>query len=305
MYDNSINSSSKFNKNCDDVIMYNKRVFNLNSVNKHFENLDKKINNYNFVNVNKSSDDNNINISKITRLYKDSMGKKQKKSGKLLLTIENKNNQNISYDKMKGRPSLCIVLIGFNVDCLLDTGASVNVIDRAVIDKIEHVQIKSTTDQLQCANKSKLKIIGKTSLWTEIDDKGEWIEFTVVEEMSPSVIGGMNLLWKFGIMLNKVKEEKNIEIESNICEIIAKFGREITDEERFYKAIEILKMERGSELYKLIDQNKCIFMADDWDIGKTMVLKHCIKTTGGPIHIRPRRQSVNLEQKIENAIQNL
>ena len=119
MYDNSINSSSKFNKNCDDVIMYNKRVFNLNSVNKHFENLDKKINNYNFVNVNKSSDDNNINISKITRLYKDSMGKKQKKSGKLLLTIENKNNQNISYDKMKGRPSLCIVLNGFKVDGLL------------------------------------------------------------------------------------------------------------------------------------------------------------------------------------------
>ena len=52
--------------------------------------------------------------------------------------------------------------------CLLDTGACVNVVDKVVIEKIGEVNITGTDDQLKCANRSRLKIIGKTSLWTEL-----------------------------------------------------------------------------------------------------------------------------------------
>ena len=46
-------------------------------------------------------------------------------------------------------------------------------------------------------------------------------------------------------------------------------------------------------------------MANEWDIGRTHLLKHVINTKGGPINIRPRRQPVHLESKIDEAIKNL
>jgi len=48
-----------------------------------------------------------------------------------------------------------------------------------------------------------------------------------------------------------------------------------------------------------------VFMADNWDIGCTTLVKHYIKTRGGPISIKPWRQPINLEDKIEETIKNL
>ena len=46
-------------------------------------------------------------------------------------------------------------------------------------------------------------------------------------------------------------------------------------------------------------------MADKWDIGCTELIKHRIETKGGSIRMKPRRQPMNLEPKIDEAIQNL
>ena len=46
-------------------------------------------------------------------------------------------------------------------------------------------------------------------------------------------------------------------------------------------------------------------MADAWDIGCTTLMKHKIVTVGGPVLIKPRRQPMNLESKIDEAITNL
>ena len=148
-----------------------------------------------------------------------------------LINLDEIENLKINYDKMRGRPSMEILLNGFPVTCLLDTGACVNVVDKDVIEKIGKVNITDTDDQLKCANRSRLKIIGKTSLWTELGKEKKLLNFTVVEGMSPSVIGGMSLLREFGIMLMKTAETETE--NSFICSIVAKFGRNITDEERF------------------------------------------------------------------------
>ena len=81
-----------------------------------------------------------------------------------LINLDEIENLKINYDKMRGRPSMAILLNGFQVTCLLDTGACVNVVDKDVIEKIGKVNITDTDDQLKCANRSRLKIIGKTSL---------------------------------------------------------------------------------------------------------------------------------------------
>ena len=56
---------------------------------------------------------------------------------------------------------------------------------------------------------------------------------------------------------------------------------------------------------EVIRQNKGTFMADNWDIGYTTQVKHYIKTTGEPINIKPWRQRMHLEDKIEETIKNL
>lgn len=46
-------------------------------------------------------------------------------------------------------------------------------------------------------------------------------------------------------------------------------------------------------------------MAYNWDIGCTTLIKQKIVTKGEPINIEPRRQSGNLEERIQEAINNL
>ena len=46
-------------------------------------------------------------------------------------------------------------------------------------------------------------------------------------------------------------------------------------------------------------------MANKWDIGCIQLVKHGIETRGKPINIKPWRQTVNLEGKIDEPMQSL
>ena len=59
------------------------------------------------------------------------------------------------------------------------------------------------------------------------------------------------------------------------------------------------------ELEELVMKFKTIFMANEWDIGKTNLITHEIKTSCKPINIKPRRQPEHLQKKLEEAIKNL
>ena len=55
-------------------------------------------------------------------------------NGALIMTVEEiKKNSKIVYNIMQGRPSIKIRLNDLETDCLLDTGARVNVIDSKII----------------------------------------------------------------------------------------------------------------------------------------------------------------------------
>ena len=221
-----------------------------------------------------------------------------------------KVKNNIVYDKMGGRPSLKIKINGVWKDCLLDTGARVNVIDAEIVKDFKNCKWKIGEDKVSCANGSALKTKGRVQLNVEIDGVEKEIEFIVAENLSPRIIGGIIFLNKFGIKLNKIDFCENIksyqgENCNEICSIDAKFGLTVTDESRFKKTLEVFQLNKESELYKIIERNKGIFMAHKWDIGKTDLIKHSIVTTEGPILMKPRRQPVHLEDKIDEAIKNL
>ena len=196
------------------------------------------------------------------------------------------------------------------LDCLLDTGARINVIDEEVVNNLKNVKIKIAEDRIACANGSKLKTKGRAILNIEIDGIVKDIEFIVAEGLSPKIIGGIEFLNIFKIYLKKsngieIIDNKIIDNYSQLCSIEAKFGNITSDDVRFKKATEVLKLDRNCVLFDIVERNKNIFMANKWDIGKTTLLKHSICTSGGPILVKPRRQPMHLEGKIEDAIRNL
>ena len=217
----------------------------------------------------------------------------------------------IVYDKMGGRPS---VIVGINriyfKHCLLDTGARMNVIDSSIIKEIGGIDIKPHNEGIWCANGSPLETFGNVKLKIQIGNKEENVIFVVVKKVSPPIIGGIDLLRQFNIKLMKINDSitENTEIENNfneICNIEARFSNSNNDEKRFSRAIKLFDLKKGDKMYQIINENKEVFMADKWDIGKTDLLWHEIKTTEGPIHMNPRRQPAHLEEKIEEAIKNL
>ena len=81
----------------------------------------------------------------------------------------NNRKSEIVYNKMGGRPSLKLRINEKWLDCLLDTGARINVIDEEVVNKLKNVKIKIAEDRIACANGSKLKTKGRAILNIEID----------------------------------------------------------------------------------------------------------------------------------------
>ena len=131
----------------------------------------------------------------------------------------------------------------------------------------------------------------------------------MVEQLRPQMIGGVPLQQCFGIglrWLTAIEREKDEFHRIHlIYELEAKFGDKITDDQRLNEAKKHIDMNGSKELKELIIKFKKIFMANDWDIGRTNLIKHEIKTTGKPINIKPRRQPEHLQAKLDEAIKNL
>ena len=112
----------------------------------------------------------------------------------------------------------------------------------------------------------------------------------------------MNYRNNFGFRL---VTEIRVAKDYNVCNIEARFGWHINDEEQLKRAILVLKPSKKDGVEEIIRQNKGVFMADNWDIGWTRLVKHHIVTKGIPINIKPWRQPLHLEDKIEETIKNL
>ena len=229
--------------------------------------------------------------------------KKEYRQDSVINVIDEANDNRIVYDKMQGRPSVTMIIENTKIECLLDTGARINVMDESIIRKLG-LTIEPTEERLRCANNSKLDTLGKTSIKTTIGNIAKMITFIVVKEVIPQVIGGIELQKQFGIRLKWEKERNEAEGEEYMCKIEARYGQQTTDEDRLKRAEECIEI-TDKVIKEIIRRNKGVFMADKWDIGCTKLIKHEIVTKGAAIKMKPRRQPVNLEEKIENAIKNL
>lgn len=235
------------------------------------------------------------------KLYRFVKREVKKREDIEIVTIGGVENDEIRYDKMQGRPSIKIELQGKEYDCLLDTGAKINVMSKEIYEKLEDVDLWGCDERLRCANNSHMDIVGKISVETLVGSQKRLVRFTVVEEMSPDIIGGIEMQKQFGFSLRRDEEIE----EPQICNIEARFGRKINKMERLERARKNLLLQKDEELERIIIRNEDAFMADNWDIGCTKLITHKIETKGGPINTKPWRQPMHLEGKIDEGIKNM
>ena len=224
----------------------------------------------------------------------------EQKGGEILAIGE--DEVNIMYDSMQGRPSVEIEIRGKCFKCLLDTGARVNVLSSKILGVLGEIHVEETDMKLRCANNSILPAVGEVTLETRIGNRVELIRYTVVTESWPDIIGGIELQRRFGFELRKV-EEDNRDIHIGILE--AKFGRVISDDERLRRAVKVFAVSKDKQLREVISKNRSAFMADNWDIGCTSLLKHKIVTDGEPVNTKPWRQPMHLEEKLNETLKKI
>ena len=202
---------------------------------------------------------------------------------------------NIRYDKLNGRPSIEFNTKNMNVECLLDTGAKVNVVKADILKSMKDVQIEKTSKRIHCANDSELINYGIVKLKVIIEGVQKIIEFYVVKELNPEMIAGVDFLDKFGI---KLKKET---IDSSDIWMIRDSP---TDDDRLKRIKEIFNTKVDNQLMRLLTEYKSIFMADKWDVGKTSLTKHKIETLGEPVLVKPYRLPQHFEEKLDDVIRN-
>lgn len=220
----------------------------------------------------------------------------------IVMTIDEDKGTEIVYDKMQGRPSVLVHIKGKEIDCLLDTGARVNVMSMKIYEALRIGTLEKCETSLRCANDSKIVTMGLTTVEVTLNQRTKLVKFIVVSKITPDLIGGIDFQEQFGFAL---KQEEPDESQSYICNIEANFGKTVKEMERFEKVREYLGTPGDPNLLKICWKNKNAFMANKWDIGCTHLVKHKILTQGSPINVRPRRQPMHLEDKIDAAIENL
>jgi len=224
----------------------------------------------------------------------DSMDfEKERKKRNITTDILKVAKFDINYKKLKGRPSVEFRIKDKNVQCLLDTGARVNVIKADLIKGMKNIQIRETRKRIHCANDSELVNYGTVQIKVIIERVQKTIEFYVVKEIDPEMIAGIDFLDKFGI---KLKKEA-----SNIDRILA-IRDSPSDEDRLKRIRELYNTTSENELMELLTKYRSIFMADKWDIGKTSLTKHKIETHGEPVLVKPYRQPKHFEEKLDDII---
>ena len=202
------------------------------------------------------------------------------------------------FKKTDGRWWSFVQCCGIVIEMLWDTGASVTVMSEAIWKKCGSPVLKPLDISLRGAFGNKpISCLGDftTSIgWNELCQK---VKVIVVRDISPSFVGGMNLILAFNIKL--VTDTSIALIDSD------EVGVSYSDTERCQRALDVFGTNSNPKLVELVTMYSTIFMASDFDLGCTSLVTHTIKTSGNPINQNHRRMAMHMESKVDDMIMKL
>ena len=199
------------------------------------------------------------------------------------------------FQKSDGRSWSNVEINGKLLEMLWDSGASVTVMSGRLWRKIGAPMLDESAIQLCGVFSTKAeKPMGRTTVEMLWKMKRRQIEITIVRNIYPDFIGGINVMHSFGIRL--------AEINSIDAELL---NQKHTDSERIRRALEYCGNNQTVEITNLIKNFGSIFMASKFDLGFTSLVKHEMIIKGTPIMQPPRRQPMHMEKKIESLLEEL
>ena len=165
---------------------------------------------------------------------------------------------------------------------LWDSGAGVSVISEKVWLEIGQPRLEKSPIILNGAFSEGHKCLGKMTVKLKWKEECHAVDFLVVKAIRPAVIGGVNVMHKFGIKLEKTTKKSVVTVEKDMK-----------------------LQEQNKRLEDLVKRYDDVFMKHEYDLGFTDIVVHKIETEGKPIFLNPRRQSIHLESQIEGFLKGL
>ena len=122
----------------------------------------------------------------------------------------------IDNEIFNGRPSMLTVIGGIKRNCLLDTGARINVIDEKNIKQLQVPMSKHNVTPVVCANGSGMELSGTYQIKVKFQNITLYPVFYIAKTVFPSIIFRIELIRSLGLDLRWRFDAKNIKQES-IC----------------------------------------------------------------------------------------
>lgn len=210
--------------------------------------------------------------------------------------MANSINRNVKmFKKSDGRWWSSVECESIMLEMLWDTGASVTVMSEGNWRKCGCPALKQSPISLKGAFGVKsVACVGEFIAKVRWNGMSRDVQIMIVRDISPSFVGGMNLIRSFGMTLGQTCPMTPIASE---C-----VGIRYSNTDRSKRAMEIFCQQPKRKLSELIIKYSTIFMASEFDLGCTNLVKHSIRTKGDPISQNPRRMAMQIETKVDEMI---
>lgn len=216
---------------------------------------------------------------------------------------------------------------------MLDSGSSVSLVRRDIVDKSQGVrQITPREFQLVSAAGERIPVVGHVSAPVQVCALGVEHPFVVVDALITPVILGMDFLQGHGLVLDFAsspvrvlpRPHSNVSGLHELKPVVAAVdrakaqycaavtAREMTEEVVEDCAIPQFDRSQGvlyempnctaPVLSPIMEEYKDLFRTIP---GTTTVSQHFIPTTGNPVRVPPRRVPVNYREEVEQQLQSM
>ena len=201
---------------------------------------------------------------------------------------------------------------------LVDTGATISLISKTVVDEMPPMHISSTVVQLTQANGAAIRVHGEIEVDVEIGSTVHRIEMTVAEIEQDGILG-LDFLQKTDAKINCEQQSVIINKEVIPCpavnenspydvqhiETVKDVPRNVPShlETLYSETTAQVQDHHHPEIAQLLQEYEDVFSKGDNDIGRTTMMYHSIHTTcPAPIRQQPRRPPMGMKDEIDKQI---
>ena len=206
---------------------------------------------------------------------------------------------------------------------LIDTGATISLISRNVINDMHSVKVYGTRVQLSQANGSEIRVHGESEVDMEIGSTSHRVD-VIIADIEQDGILGMDFLQSASARVDCERRTVTIRGEVISCSAMMDNPREDVQhievivsqdvpqnvpshlKDLYAETTTQIDEKHHTEIAQLLQDYGDVFSTGDDDIGRTHMISHSIHTScSAPIRQGPRRPPMGLKDEIDKQVQDM